>query len=123
MICKSCVAFPFNLTSVNEKKHIGITTTRHAVEFQRHRGNVWYFDERLIYLRLKSKKKSIVVFGRDMLNAVQKLKNFVQSLIQGKMLDEEVADSLIRYSQFPENFIALDNANEKIVFVSGRRSQ
>ena len=58
-----------------------------------------------------------------MLNAVQKLKNLVQSLIQGKMLNEEVADSLIRYSQFPENFIALDNANEKIVFVSGRRSQ
>ena len=76
---------------------------------------------RLIYLRLKSKKKSIVVVGRDMLDAVQELKNLVKSLIQGKPIDADVADSLIRYSHFLEKFIALDNANEEIVFGGGRR--
>lgn len=76
---------------------------------------------RLIYLRLKSKKKSIVIVGRDMLNAVQELKNLVQSLIQSKPIDEDVADSLIRYSHFLENFVKLDNANEEIVVVGGRR--
>lgn len=76
---------------------------------------------RLIYLRLKSKKKSIVVVGRDMLNAVKELKNLVRFLIQGKPIDADVADSLIRYSHFLEKFIALDNANEEIVFGGGRR--
>ena len=76
---------------------------------------------RLIYLRLRSKKKSIVIVGRDMLNAVKELKNLVQSLIQGKPIDADVADSLIRYSHFLEKFVALDNANEEIVVGGGRR--
>ena len=76
---------------------------------------------RLIYLRLRSKKKSIVIVGRDMLNAVKELKNLVQSLIQGKPIDEDVADSLIRYSHFLEKFVKLDNANEEIVVGGGRR--
>ena len=76
---------------------------------------------RLIYLRLKSRKKSIVVVGREVLQDVCELKNLVQSLIQGKPLRDDVADSLICYSQFLEKFIALDNANEEIVFGGGRR--
>ena len=76
---------------------------------------------RLIYLRLRSKKRSIVIVGRDMLNAVQELKNLVKSLIQSKPIDEDVADSLIRYSHFLENFVKLDNANEEIVVGGGRR--
>ncbi len=76
---------------------------------------------RLIYLRLKSRKKSIVVVGREVLQDVCELKNLVQSLIQGKPLRDDVADSLICYSQFLENFVGLDNANEEIVFGGGRR--
>lgn len=70
---------------------------------------------RLIYLRLKSKKKSIVVVGREQLREVEELKALVQALIQGKPIDEDVADSLIRYTHFLEKFVALDNANEEIV--------
>ena len=70
---------------------------------------------RLIYLRLRSKKRSIVIVGRDMLNAVQELKNLVKSLIQSKPIDEDVADSLIRYAHFLEKFVTLDNANEELV--------
>lgn len=76
---------------------------------------------RLIYLRLRSKKKSIVVVGRDILNAVQDLKNLVQSLIQGKPIDADVADSLIRYSRFLEKFVALDGKDEEIIKGGGRR--
>lgn len=76
---------------------------------------------RLIYLRLRSKKKSIVVVGRDILNAVQDLKNLVQSLIQGKPIDADVADSLIRYSHFLEKFVALDGKDEEIIKGGGRR--
>ena len=70
---------------------------------------------RLIYLRLKSKKKSIIVFGREQLREVQELKALVQALIQDKMLNEDLADSFIRYAHFLEKFVALDNANEEIV--------
>ena len=76
---------------------------------------------RLIYLRLKSKKKSIIVVGREQLREVQELKALVQALIQGKPIDNDVADSLIRYSHFLERFVALDNANEEIVVGGGRR--
>lgn len=70
---------------------------------------------RLIYLRLRSKKKSIIVVGREQLREVQELKALVQALIQGKMLNEDLADSFIRYAHFLEKFVALDNANEEIV--------
>lgn len=76
---------------------------------------------RLIYLRLRSKKKTIVIVGREQLREVQELKALVQALIQGKMLNEDLADSFIRYSHFLENFVALDNANEEIVVGGGRR--
>lgn len=76
---------------------------------------------RLIYLRLRSKKKTIVIVGRDMLNAVQELKNLVKSLIQGKPIDADVADSLIRYSHFLEKFVALDGKEEEIMKGGGRR--
>ena len=76
---------------------------------------------RLIYLRLRSKKKSIVVVGREQLREVQELKALVQALIQGKPIDADVADSLIRYSHFLEKFFALDNANEELVVGGGRR--
>lgn len=76
---------------------------------------------RLIYLRLKSKKKSLVVVGQDMLNAMQELKTIVRQLLQGNPLNEEVAQSLIRYTQFLEKFVELDNANEEIVKGGGRR--
>ena len=76
---------------------------------------------RLIYLRLKSKKKSIVIVGREQLREVQELKALVQSLIQGKTLNEDLADLLIRYVDFLEKFVALDNANEEIVLGGGRR--
>ena len=42
-----------------------------------------------------------------MLNAVQELKNLVQSLI--------------RYAHFLEKFVALDNSNEEILKGGGRR--
>lgn len=73
---------------------------------------------RLIYLRLRSNKKSIVIVGRE--NAVQELKNLVKSLLRGKPIDDEVANSLIRYVYFLEKFVALDNANEEIVKGGGR---
>lgn len=76
---------------------------------------------RLIYLRLKSRKKSIVVVGREVLQDVCELKNLVQSLIQGKPLRDDVADSLICYSQFLENFVGLDNSHEEIVIGGGER--
>ena len=70
---------------------------------------------RLIYLRLRSKKKTIVIVGREQLKEVQELKALVQALIQDKMLNEDLADSFIRYAHFLEKFVALDNANEEIV--------
>ncbi len=76
---------------------------------------------RLIYLRLRSKKISIVVVGQDMLNAVQELKTLVRQLLQSKPLNEEVADSLIRYSQFLEDFVELNNTNEEILKGGDRR--
>ena len=76
---------------------------------------------RLIYLRLRSKKKTIVIVGREQLREVEELKALVQSLIQGKPIDEDVADSLIRYSHFLEKFVALDNANEELVVGGGQR--
>ena len=76
---------------------------------------------RLIYLRLKSKKKSIIVVGREQLREVQELKTLVQSLIQGKPIDDDVADSLIRYSQFLEDFVELNNTNEEILKGGDRR--
>ena len=72
---------------------------------------------RLIYLRLRSKKKTIVIVGREQLKEVQELKALVQALIQGKMLNEDLADSFIRYAHFLEKFVALDNANEELVVV------
>lgn len=75
---------------------------------------------RLIYLRLKSKKKSIVVVGREQLREVQELKALVQALIQGKTLNEDLADLLIRYVDFLEKFVALDDKNEEIVVGGGR---
>ena len=76
---------------------------------------------RLIYLRLRSKKKSIIVVGQDMMNAVQELKNLVQSLIQGKTLNEDLADSLIRYTDFLGKFVELEGDNSEVIRGGGRR--
>ena len=76
---------------------------------------------RLIYLRLKSRKKSIVIVGRDLLSDVRELKSLVEALIQGKPLNEEVVDSLIRYSRFLENFVVLNNVHDDVVIGGGRR--
>lgn len=76
---------------------------------------------RLIYLRLKSKKKSILVVGREQLREVQELKALVQALIQDKMLNKDLVDSFIRYANFLENFVALNNANTEIIVGGGRR--
>ena len=76
---------------------------------------------RLIYLRLKSKKKSLVVVGQDMLNAMQELKTLIRQILQGKPPSDDVVQSLVRYAQFLEKFVALDNANEEIVKGGGRR--
>lgn len=102
-------------------KNFGISAARHDGESQGYRGNVWYFRESFDLLETKKQKKSIIVVGRDMLNAVQELKKLVQSLIQGKPIDDDVADSFIRYSHFLEKFVALDNANEEIIVGGGRR--
>lgn len=75
---------------------------------------------RLIYLRLKSRKKSIVIVGRDLLSDVRELKSLVEALIQGKPLNEEVVDSLIR-SRFLENFVVLNNVHDDVVIGGGRR--
>ena len=75
---------------------------------------------RLIYLRLKRNKKNIIVVGRKQLREVQELKTLVQSLIQGKTLNEDLADSLIRYSHFLEKFVVLDDKNEEIVKGGGK---
>ena len=76
---------------------------------------------RLIYLRLKSKKKSLVVVGQDVMNAVQELKTLVRQILQGKPPSDDVVQSLVRYAQFLEKFVALDNANEEIVKGGGWR--
>lgn len=75
---------------------------------------------RLIYLRLRS-KKSIVVVGHEVINAVKELKALIRQLLQGNPLNEEVAQSIVRYTQFLEKFVELDNANEEIVKGGGRR--
>ena len=77
---------------------------------------------RLIYLRLRSKKKSIVFVGREQLREVQELKTLVQSLIQGKTLNDDVADSLICYSHFLEEFVALDKAQEEVIVGGGKNA-
>lgn len=76
---------------------------------------------RLIYLRLKSKKKSLVVVGQDVMNAVQELKSLVRQLLQGKPPSDEVVQSLVRYSSFLEKFVELDGDNSEIVRGGGRR--
>ncbi|MBR7024561.1 MAG: hypothetical protein IKI08_00930 [Selenomonadaceae bacterium] len=76
---------------------------------------------RLIYLRLKSKKKSLVVVGQDMFNAVQELKSLVRQLLQGKPPSDEVVQSLVRYSSFLEKFVELDGDESEIVRGGGRR--
>ena len=76
---------------------------------------------RLIYLRLKSKKKSLVVVGQDVMNAVQELKSLVWQLLQGKPPSDEVVQSLVRYSSFLEKFVELDGDNSEIVRGGGRR--
>lgn len=75
---------------------------------------------RLIYLRLKSRKNSIVIVGRDLLSDVRELKSLVESLIQSKPLSEDMSDSLIRYSRFLENFVALDDSHEEIFIGGGK---
>lgn len=70
---------------------------------------------RLIYLRLKSKKNSIVVVGQDMLNAVQELKTLVQQFLQGKPPGDYVVQSLIRYTQFLEKFVGLDGDDSEVL--------
>ena len=70
---------------------------------------------RLIYIRLKSKKKSLVVVGHEVINAVQELKTLVRQLLNGKPPSDEVAQSLVRYTRFLEKFIKLDDDDSEIV--------
>lgn len=70
---------------------------------------------RLIYLRLRSKKKSLVVVGQDMLNAVKELKNLVRQLLQGKPPGDYVVQSLVRYTRFLENFVELDGDDSEVL--------
>ncbi|MBR1645369.1 MAG: hypothetical protein IJ685_01200 [Selenomonadaceae bacterium] len=70
---------------------------------------------RLIYLRLRSRKKSIVVVGQDVLNAIRELKTLVNGLLKGNSPRDEIVQSLIRYTRFLENFVELDGENEEIV--------
>ena len=77
---------------------------------------------RLIYLRLKSKKKSILVVGCEVFRDVRELKALVEALIQGKPLNEDVVDSLIRYSHFLEEFVALDKAQEEVIVGGGKNA-
>ena len=76
---------------------------------------------RLIYIRLRGKKNSIVVVGQDLLNAVLELKTLVRQLLQGKPPSDEVVQSLVRYSSFLEKFVELDGDNSEIVRGGGRR--
>ena len=76
---------------------------------------------RLIYLRLKSKKNSIVVVGQDMLNAVQELKTIVRQLLQGNPFNEKVAQSIVRYTRFLEKFVELDDDDSEVVKGRDRR--
>ena len=76
---------------------------------------------RLIYLRLRSKKNSIVIVGQDVINAVAELKSLAQQLLHGTQPENDVVDSIIRYAQFLEKFVVLDDKNEEIVKGGGRR--
>lgn len=75
---------------------------------------------RLIYLRLRS-KKSIVIVGHEVINAVQELKFLVRQLLNGKTPSDDVAQSLIRYSRFLEKFVELDGDDSEVVRGGGRR--
>ena len=76
---------------------------------------------RLIYIRLRGKKNSIVVVEQDMLNAVLELKTLVRQLLQGKSPSDEIAHSLIRYTRFLEKFVELDGDDSEVVRGGGRR--
>ncbi len=70
---------------------------------------------RLIYLRLQSRKKSIIVVGQDLLNAVRELKSLAQQLLKGNSPRDDVVQSLVRYTRFLEKFIELDGDDSEIV--------
>ena len=76
---------------------------------------------RLIYLRLRSRKKSFVVVGQDVLNAIRELKNLVNGLLKGNSPRDEIVKSIVRYTRFLENFVDLDGESEEIVKGGDRR--
>lgn len=70
---------------------------------------------RLIYLRLQSRKKSIIVVGQDLLNAVRELKSLAQQLLKGNSPRDDVVQSIVRYTRFLEKFIELDGDDSEVV--------
>ena len=76
---------------------------------------------RLIYLRLRSKKNSIVIVGQDVINAVAELKSLAQQLLHGTQPADDLVDSIIRYSRFLENFVELNGKEDEIVKGGDRR--
>lgn len=76
---------------------------------------------RLIYLRLRSRKKSIVIVGQEVLKAIRELKTLVNGLLKGNSPRNEIVQSIVRYTRFLENFVELDGENEEIVKGGDRR--
>lgn len=76
---------------------------------------------RLIYLRLRSRKKSIMLVGQEVLNAVQELKSLAQQILKGTPPRDDVVQSLVRYTRFLEKFVELDDDNSEVVRGDGRR--
>ena len=70
---------------------------------------------RLIYLRLRSRKKSIILVGQEVLNAVQELKSLAQQILKGTPPRDDVVQSIARYTRFLEKFIELDGDDSEVV--------
>ena len=70
---------------------------------------------RLIYLRLRSRKKSIMVVGQDVLKAIRELKTLVNGLLKGNSPRDDVVQSIARYTRFLEKFIELDGDDSEVV--------
>ena len=70
---------------------------------------------RLIYLRLRSRKKSIMIVGQDVLNAVRELGTLVNGLLKGNSPRDDVVQSIVRYTRFLEKFIELDGDDSEVV--------
>lgn len=76
---------------------------------------------RLIYLRLRSRKKSIMLVGQEVLNAVRELKSLAQQILKGTPPQNDVVQSLVRYTRFLEKFVELNDDNSEVVRGGGRR--